>query len=70
MFIVFIANRFTYTNANGQNDDLPCRKALGRALEPYPPDEKKKITEQLTLFPDTPEKLQLTERLQRMMGHA
>ena len=34
MFIVFIANRFTYTNANGQNDDLPCRKALCRALEP------------------------------------
>ena len=86
-------------------DDLPCRKALCRALEldpedhlarkmhieslletlqlllhdksagddsatPLIPDEKKKITKQLTLLPDTPEKTQLTARLQRMLGNA
>ena len=90
---------------NAPLDDLPCRKALCRALEldpkdhlarkmyieslletlqlllhdksagddsatPLIPDEKKKITEQLTLLPDTPEKTQLTARLQRMMGNA
>ena len=90
---------------NALLDDLPCRKALCRALEldpadhlarkmyieslletlqlllhdksagddsatPLIPDETNKLTEQLAQLPDIPEKTQLTERLQRMMGHA
>ena len=90
---------------NAPLDDLPCRKALCRALEldpadylarkmyieslletlqlllhdksagddsatPLIPDETNKLTEQLAQLPDIPEKTQLTERLQRMMGHA
>ena len=84
-------------------DNLPCRKALCRALEldpadhlarkmyieslletlqlllhdksagddsatPLIPDETNKLTEQLAQLPDIPEKTQLTERLQRIMG--
>ena len=88
---------------NAPLDDLPCRKALCRALEldpadhlarkmyieslletlqlllhdksagddsatPLIPDETNKIMGQLAKLPDIPEKTQLTERLQRMMG--
>ena len=88
---------------NAPLDDLPCRKALCRALEldpadhlarvmyikfmletltlllhdrdagddsaaPLIPKEANKLTEQLAQLPDIPEKTQLTERLQRMMG--
>ena len=89
---------------NAPLDDLPCRKALCRALEldpadhlarkmyieslletlqlllhdksagddsatPLIPDENNKIMGQLAQLPDIPEKIQLRERLQRMMRH-
>ena len=100
------ARRDTFAIAeNASLDDLPCRKALCRALEldpadhlarkmyieslletlqlllhdksagddsatPLIPDEINKIMGQLAQLPDIPEKTQLTECLQRMMGHA
>ena len=97
------AQRDTFAiTENTPLDDLPCRKALCRALEldpadhlarkmyieslletlqllfhdkaagddsatPLIPDETNKIKEQLALLPDTQEKTQLTERLQRFL---
>ena len=49
---------------------LHDKSAGDDSATPLIPDEKKKITEQLTLLPDTPEKTQLTARLQRMLGNA
>ena len=44
-------------------------KAAGDdSATPLIPDETNKLTEQLAQLPDIPEKTQLTERLQRMMG--
>ena len=49
---------------------LHDKSAGDDSATPLIPDEKKKITEQLPLLPDTPEKTQLTARLQRMLGNA
>ena len=49
---------------------LHDKSAGDDSATPLIPDETNKLTEQLAQLPDIPEKTQLTERLQRMMGHA
>ena len=47
---------------------LHDKSAGDDSATPLIPDETNKLTEQLAQLPDIPEKTQLTERLQRMMG--
>ena len=47
---------------------LHDKSAGDDSATPLIPDETYKLTEQLAQLPDIPEKTQLTERLQRMMG--
>ena len=49
---------------------LHDKSAGDDSATPLIPDETNKLTEQLAQLPDIPEKTQLTERLQRMMGNA